>query len=274
MSNRGSNTHRRAIRTVTPVVRIGRNAAGAAITAGLLVGGASGALADGGVDQAAGAPGAVATTAKAAPAVALPASTAGGYGYASAAFTAKKKPVVTPAPAVERENADENEDSSSSTRERTNRTADRDQADEQTTAQQNADEQDSADSEKKAAATKDEAPAEQSSAKGGSIVETARNGIGVRYVYGGSTRGGWDCSGFTAWVYAQHGVSLPHSASGQKSQGTVISKSEARPGDLVYTPGHIGIYAGNNTIIDAGTSVKDTSERKMWSASWTFVRVG
>lgn len=108
---------------------------------------------------------------------------------------------------------------------------------------------------------------------GSSIVATARNGIGVPYVYAGSSTSGWDCSGFTQWVYAQHGVSLPHSASAQKNAGTVISKSEARPGDLVYTPGHVGIYAGNGTIIDAGSSGGKTTERSMWDANWTYVRI-
>ena len=50
--------------------------------------------------------------------------------------------------------------------------------------------------------------------------------------------------------------------------------AEARPGDLVYKPGHIGIYAGGNQFVDAGNSRVDTSERNIYSGSWTFIRIG
>ena len=55
--------------------------------------------------------------------------------------------------------------------------------------------------------------------------------------------------------------------------GKRISKSQARPGDLVYYPGHVGIYAGNGMILDAGNSRKDTSLRKMWKANWSYHRI-
>ncbi|GAP79675.1 NLP/P60 family protein [Brachybacterium sp. SW0106-09] len=113
-----------------------------------------------------------------------------------------------------------------------------------------------------------------SAAKGSSILATARSGIGTPYVYGGTSPSGWDCSGLVQWVYAQHGISLPRGASDQAAAGTVIPRSEARPGDLVYKPGHIGIYAGGNQFVDAGNSRVDTSERNIYSGSWTFIRIG
>ena len=76
------------------------------------------------------------------------------------------------------------------------------------------------------------------------------------------------------WVYAQHGVSLPRGADAQAASGTTIPRSEARPGDLVWKPGHIGIYAGGNQFVDAGNSRVDTSERNIYSGSWTFIRIG
>ena len=92
-------------------------------------------------------------------------------------------------------------------------------------------------------------------------------------MFGGSSPSGWDCSGFTSWVYRQHGIHLPHSAGAQARMGKRISRSEARPGDLAYYPGHVGIYAGNGMILDAGNSAKNTSIRKLWSANWSFYRI-
>lgn len=109
---------------------------------------------------------------------------------------------------------------------------------------------------------------------GSSILATARRGIGVPYVYGGSTPSGWDCSGFTAWVYAQHGINLPHGASDQIAMGKRVSRSEARPGDLIYKPGHVGIYAGGNMMVDAGNRRVDTTERQIYSGNWSFYRIG
>ncbi|MDN5689009.1 MAG: C40 family peptidase, partial [Brachybacterium sp.] len=113
-----------------------------------------------------------------------------------------------------------------------------------------------------------------SAAKGSSILATARSGIGTPYVFGGTSPSGWDCSGFVQWVYGQHGIDLPRGANAQGASGTVIPRSQAQPGDLVFKPGHIGIYAGNGQFVDAGNPRVDTSERDIYSGSWTFVRVG
>lgn len=121
-------------------------------------------------------------------------------------------------------------------------------------------------------ATAPEAEAAVVTRRGG-IVSTARRGIGVRYRLGGTTRSGWDCSGFTRWVYKQHGVSLPRTSSAQRRAGRVVSKASARPGDLVCWSGHVGIYAGGNQVIDAGNRRTNTSQRKIWGRP-RFVRVG
>ncbi len=86
---------------------------------------------------------------------------------------------------------------------------------------------------------------------GASIVSIAMRYIGVPYVSGGSTPAGFDCSGFTQYVYAQVGISLPRTADAQRYAGRVVSASEARPGDLIWEPGHIGIYLGNGQHIAA-----------------------
>lgn len=98
------------------------------------------------------------------------------------------------------------------------------------------------------------------SGKGSSIVETALSHLGTRYVYGGASAGGFDCSGFTMYVFAQVGIKLPHGATSQLSYGTEVSRSDLQPGDLVffqdygYTASHVGIYIGGDQFIHASSS--------------------
>ncbi|MFD6140007.1 C40 family peptidase [Promicromonospora sp. NPDC060271] len=106
------------------------------------------------------------------------------------------------------------------------------------------------------------------------IVSIARQYIGVPYVWAGSTPAGFDCSGFTSYVYAQVGIDLPRTSSEQRYAGTVVSAAEAQPGDLIWTPGHIAIYAGNGMQIEAPVPGQTVHESQIWQDSPTFIRVG
>ncbi len=123
-----------------------------------------------------------------------------------------------------------------------------------------------------AAAAPAAAPAQSYS--GGSVVDIAYRYVGTPYVWGGTTPAGFDCSGFTSYVYAQVGINLPRSSSAQRNAGTVVSASEARAGDLVWWPGHVGIYLGNGQYIAAHSVGNPLSARPIYKSNPTFVRVG
>ncbi|AFM40703.1 cell wall-associated hydrolase, invasion-associated protein [Desulfosporosinus acidiphilus SJ4] len=90
-----------------------------------------------------------------------------------------------------------------------------------------------------------------------SLVGRALSLEGTPYVFGGSSRSGFDCSGFTKYVYANSGISLPRTSYAQFASGNPVSKNDLRPGDLVffttYTSGasHVGIYMGGGRFIHA-----------------------
>ncbi|HEV7961507.1 MAG TPA: NlpC/P60 family protein [Actinoplanes sp.] len=84
------------------------------------------------------------------------------------------------------------------------------------------------------------------------VIAYARSQVGKRYASGGEGPYSFDCSGFTKRAYARAGLSLRHSSGAQAARARIISRAEARPGDLVVGPGHVGIYMGGGMMIDAG----------------------
>lgn len=92
------------------------------------------------------------------------------------------------------------------------------------------------------------------------------------YRYGGTSLWkGADCSGFVQTVFEDQGVDLPRTASQQKSAVRKITRTWLRPGDLVfYGSYHVGIYVGDGYIVDAPSSGRMVSKRKMWSGTRTY----
>jgi cell wall-associated NlpC family hydrolase len=92
------------------------------------------------------------------------------------------------------------------------------------------------------------------------IVKTAKTQIGVRYRWGGTSRNGFDCSGFVQYVFRKHDIRLPRTSIEQSRVGKRISRSKLNLGDLIFfrTRGnrvsHVGIYKGNNQFIHASSS--------------------
>ena len=103
----------------------------------------------------------------------------------------------------------------------------------------------------------------QTVSNGQAVVNYAAQFVGNPYVWGGeSLTNGADCSGFVMSVYQAFGISLPHSSSALRSVGYGVSLDAIQPGDIVCYSGHVGIYAGNNTLLHASspsTGIKYTS---------------
>lgn len=99
-----------------------------------------------------------------------------------------------------------------------------------------------------------QAPSSSGGGKGQQVADYACKFIGNPYVAGGtSLTNGADCSGFVMAVYQAFGISLPRSSYAQAGVGTAVSYSEAKPGDIIYYGGHVGIYIGNGQIVHAST---------------------
>lgn len=124
-----------------------------------------------------------------------------------------------------------------------------------------------------APAKSEPAPAAASSASS-DVISIAKQYIGVPYVYGGSTPSGFDCSGFTQYVFAKAGKSLPRVTTAQQAAATPVSNPQ--PGDLVFfgSPSwHVGIYVGDGMMIDAPRTGKSISIRPIFDGVSGYGRV-
>lgn len=101
---------------------------------------------------------------------------------------------------------------------------------------------------------------ESASSAGEALVNEAKKYQGVRYVYGGTSPSGFDCSGFVYYVYKQCGYSITRTATAQNSDGEYVSRADLQPGDIIIfynsaktAIGHAGIYIGNGQFIHASS---------------------
>ncbi len=118
--------------------------------------------------------------------------------------------------------------------------------------------------------------------KGQEVANYALQFVGCRYVHGGTSPKGFDCSGLTTYVYKQFGYTLNRTCSGQLKNGRPVSMSELQPGDLViFKKGntkeaatHVGLYIGNNQFVHASTPKVGVIISSMSSAYYTTGFVG
>ncbi|MEO6201373.1 MAG: C40 family peptidase [Cryobacterium sp.] len=111
------------------------------------------------------------------------------------------------------------------------------------------------------------------SSAGSSVFAVAARFQGVPYLFGGASPRGFDCSGLVKYVWAQFGKNLPHSSNAQAAMGTRISRADAKPGDLVVIPGHIGFYAGNGKILHAPYPGQSVRIQPIWTSNYYIVRL-
>lgn len=118
-----------------------------------------------------------------------------------------------------------------------------------------------------------------SSAKSAAVIALAKSLAGTRYRAGGAGPGGFDCSGYTRYVYRKAGGrTLPHSADRQQRYGTAVPKSQARPGDLlVFRNGshgfHAAVYAGGEWMYDAPQPGMRVGKHRIWSRNYVVRRI-
>jgi peptidoglycan DL-endopeptidase CwlO len=109
--------------------------------------------------------------------------------------------------------------------------------------------------------------------RSGGMLGIAAGLAGIYYVYGGTTPAGFDCSGFTQYVFGQVGIGLPRTSEAQQQAATSVSNPA--PGDLVFfgSPAyHVGIYAGNGMMWDSPHGGSSVGLHAIWSSSATFGR--
>jgi cell wall-associated NlpC family hydrolase len=104
----------------------------------------------------------------------------------------------------------------------------------------------------------------------------AKDYVGTRYCKGGRSPRCFDCSGLIKYVYSKQGIKLPGFVSGQMKAATLVPKSLAQPGDLVFFvtksgyPYHVGIYMGNNEILHSPKPGRKVKVETIWSSRVRF----
>ena len=124
------------------------------------------------------------------------------------------------------------------------------------------------------------APASTSPAPSGSaqqVLAEASQLEGIPYVYGGSTPSGFDCSGFTSYVFAQAGKTIPRTSAEQAAAATPVSSDDLRPGDLIfYSPegsvSHVAIYAGDGMVWEAPGTGDSVQYAPVWDVARSYGR--
>ena len=118
----------------------------------------------------------------------------------------------------------------------------------------------------------------RSTGRHAAVLREAARHAGKPYIYGGNGPGGFDCSGYTRYVHAKVGVNLPRTAAQQRAATKRITRSQVRPGDLVFVHSgsyvsHVAIYAGNGMWWESSRPGKPVGKNRAWTSSVSYGRV-
>jgi cell wall-associated NlpC family hydrolase len=113
------------------------------------------------------------------------------------------------------------------------------------------------------------------------LADLAQQYVGSRYVWGGSSPAGFDCTGFVMWVFGQFGVAMPHNEAGQLASGDRINAEDLQAGDVLvfantYRRGlsHVGIYLGDGRFVHAVDERHGVLVSDLWDGYWGSRLVG
>jgi cell wall-associated NlpC family hydrolase len=106
---------------------------------------------------------------------------------------------------------------------------------------------------------------------GAQAISIAMQYVGIAYAYGGASPAtGFDCSGLIRYVYAQLGIDLPHSSSSLVAAGYQVESP--MPGDIVWTQGHVSLYAGNGMVVEAANYGSPVRYISQWQDYAVYIR--
>jgi cell wall-associated NlpC family hydrolase len=113
------------------------------------------------------------------------------------------------------------------------------------------------------------------------VASLAQQYVGSRYVWGGASPAGFDCTGFVMWVFGQFGVALPHNEAGQLASGEAVGRDDLQPGDVLvfantYRRGlsHVGIYIGDGRFVHAADEWHGVEVSSLGDGYWSSRLVG
>lgn len=108
---------------------------------------------------------------------------------------------------------------------------------------------------------------------GQKVANVAKAQVGKRYVFGADGPRSFDCSGLMKFAYAWYGIRIPHGSSAQRGIGRKVSWASRRPGDILWTPGHVSMYIGDGKVVEAATPRTGVRIARVWQRNPEVIRV-